>query len=125
MEHNKAPSPDGFPDEFYQACWDIIKKDLMALFMEFHLRNLPLYSLNFGTIKLIPKCREVVTIQQYRPVYLLNVSFKIFTKVATNRVTDVAKKVISPTQTTFLPGRNIMEGVIVLHETIHEMHRKK
>jgi hypothetical protein len=56
---------------------------------------------------------------------LLNVSFKIFTKVATNRVTDVAKKVISPTQTTFLPGRNIMEGVIVLHKTIHEMHRKK
>jgi hypothetical protein len=55
----------------------------------------------------------------------LNVSFKIFIKVATNRVTDVAKKVISPTQTTFLPGRNIMEGVIVLHETIHEMHRKK
>jgi hypothetical protein len=40
-------------------------------------------------------------------------------------VTDVAKKVISPTQTTFLPGRNIMEGVIVLHKTIHEMHRKK
>jgi hypothetical protein len=38
---------------------------------------------------------------------------------------EVAKKVISPTQTTFLPGRNIMEGVIILHETIHEMHKKK
>jgi hypothetical protein len=25
----------------------------------------------------------------------------------------------------FMPGRNIMEGVIVLHETIHEMHQKK
>jgi hypothetical protein len=25
----------------------------------------------------------------------------------------------------FIPGRNIMEGVIVLHETLHEMHRKK
>jgi hypothetical protein len=63
MEHNKAPGPDGFPAEFYQACWDIIKKDLMALSMEFHLGNLPLYSLNFGTIILIPKCREAVTIQ--------------------------------------------------------------
>jgi hypothetical protein len=38
---------------------------------------------------------------------------------------EVAKKVIIPTQTSFLPGRNIMEGVIVLHETIHEMQRKK
>jgi hypothetical protein len=45
--------------------------------------------------------------------------------VTTNRVTVIAQKVISPIQTAFLPGRNIMEGVIVLYETIHEMHRKK
>ena len=32
MEHNKAPGPDGFPAEFYQAFWDTIKVDLMALF---------------------------------------------------------------------------------------------
>jgi hypothetical protein len=50
MEHNKAPGPDGFPAEFYQACWDIIKEDLMALFTEFHSVTLPLYSLNFDTI---------------------------------------------------------------------------
>jgi hypothetical protein len=56
MEHNKAPGPDGFPTEFYQACWDIIKNDLMAMFVEFHKGKLPLYSLNFGTIILLPKC---------------------------------------------------------------------
>jgi hypothetical protein len=56
---------------------------------------------------------------------LLNVSFKIFTKVVTNRITEITKKVISPTQTTFLPERNIMEGLIILHKTIHEMHRRK
>jgi hypothetical protein len=48
-----------------------------------------------------------------------------FTKVAAKIVTEVSKKVISPTQTAFSSGRNIMKGVIVLHETIHEMHRKK
>ena len=37
----------------------------------------------------------------------------------------VAQKAISPTQTTFLQGRNTMEGVVVIHETIHELHRKK
>jgi hypothetical protein len=25
----------------------------------------------------------------------------------------------------YIPGRNIMEGVVVLHETIHELHKKK
>jgi hypothetical protein len=112
MEQNKAPRPDGFPVEFYQACWEIIKYNLMALFREFHNGDLPLYSLNFGTIILLPKCREATKIQQYRPIGLLNASFKIFTKVATNRISHVAQKVISI-------------GVIVLHETIHEMHRKK
>lgn len=27
MEHNKAPRPDGFPAEFYQRFWEVIKKD--------------------------------------------------------------------------------------------------
>lgn len=31
MEHNKAPGPDGFPAEFYQVFWEVIKDDLMAL----------------------------------------------------------------------------------------------
>jgi hypothetical protein len=80
MEHNKSPGPDGFPAEFYQACWEIIKNDLMALLSEFHCGNLPLCNLNFGMIILLPKCREAAKIQQYRPICLLNVSFKIFTK---------------------------------------------
>jgi hypothetical protein len=125
MEHNKAPGPVGFPAKFYQACWNFIKEDLLALFTDFHEESLLMYRLNFGTIILIPKCREATTIQQYRPICLLNMSFKMFMKVATNRTTEVAKKVISPTQTAFLPGRNIIEGVIILHEMIRKMHRKK
>jgi hypothetical protein len=53
------------------------------------------------------------------------VSFKIFTKVGTNRITEVANTVVKPTQTAFMPGRHILEGVVVLHETIHELHKKK
>jgi hypothetical protein len=37
----------------------------------------------------------------------------------------VAETVISPTQSAFMRGRHILEGVVVLHETIHELHRKK
>jgi hypothetical protein len=50
MEHNKAPGSDGFPTGFYQIFWDIIKDDLMTMFQEFHSRDLPLFSLNFGVI---------------------------------------------------------------------------
>ena len=37
----------------------------------------------------------------------------------------VADHIISPTQSTFMRGRNIFEGVVILHETIHELHQKK
>jgi hypothetical protein len=41
------------------------------------------------------------------------------------RITGIAEKIVSPSQTAFIPGRNIMEGVVVLHETIHDIYRKK
>jgi hypothetical protein len=31
-EHNKSPGADGFPAEFYQHFWHIIKPDLLTLF---------------------------------------------------------------------------------------------
>jgi hypothetical protein len=37
----------------------------------------------------------------------------------------VADKVVRQSQTTFMPGRNILEGAVVLHETVHELHKKK
>jgi len=55
MEHNQAPGPDGFHLEFYQVFWNLIKDDLMDLFIYFHHGSLPLNSLNFGTIILLPK----------------------------------------------------------------------
>jgi len=125
MEHNKAPGPDGFPSEFYQVFWNLIKDDLMALFDDFYQGTLPLSRLNFGNIILLPKKENARVVQQYRPICLLNVSFKIFTKVATIRLSSIAQKLIGPTQMAFLPGRNIMEGAVILHETLHELHTKK
>jgi hypothetical protein len=125
MEHNKAPDPDGFPIEFYQVFWEIIKEDLLALFSDFYEEQLPLFSLNFGVITLIPKIHKAKQIQQYRPICVLNVSFKIFTKVGINRLKRVADTLVSPSQTTFMLDRNIMKGVVILHETIHELHTRK
>jgi hypothetical protein len=37
----------------------------------------------------------------------------------------MAHKVIRSSQTAFLPVRFIMDGVVILHETIQEMHKEK
>lgn len=43
MEHNKAPGPDGFLAEFYQVFWEVVKADLMSMFIDFHKGELPLF----------------------------------------------------------------------------------
>lgn len=125
MKNGKAPGPDGFLAEFYKKCWHIIKTDLMSMFHDLFCGHLQLFHLNFGTITLLPKKEGATRIEQFRPICLLNVSFKIFTKVGTDRLTKMAHSVVQSTQTAFMPGRNILEGVVVLHETLHEIHSKK
>jgi hypothetical protein len=63
MEYNKAPGPNGFPAEFFQFFWEIVKLDLMGLFHEFHVERLSIHSINFGVITLLPKIAEAVRIQ--------------------------------------------------------------
>jgi hypothetical protein len=80
--------------------------------------------LNYGTIVLIPKVQEVVTVEPFRPICLLNVFYNLFIKVWASRLMEVADCIISESQTTFIEGRNILEGVLVLHEVIHEFQSK-
>ena len=68
---------------------------------------------------------DVVQIEQFRPIFLLNIGFKIFTKVGTNGLSAIAHTVMLSMQTAIMPGRNILEGVVVLQATIHELHTKK
>ena len=63
MEHNKAPGPDGFPAEFYQHFWELIKVDLLDLFQDLNAGQLELFRLNFGEIILLPKVNEAARIQ--------------------------------------------------------------
>jgi hypothetical protein len=76
-------------------------------------------------ISLIPKLKEANNIKQFWPICVLNTDYKIFTKVLTRRLTPFADKLISKSQTTFILGRYILEGIITLHEILHELRIKK
>jgi hypothetical protein len=43
----------------------------------------------------------------------------------TIRLNSVAEHVVRPSQTAFMQGRHILDGVVILNETVHELHRKK
>ena len=119
MKRNKSPGPDGFPADFYQDFWDLVKWDLKALAEGFARGEINIARLNYGIITLVPKTNDAKQIQKFRPICLLNVSFKIITKVLMNRLTKCVAPVISRTQTAFIKGRYIMEGVVILHEALN------
>lgn len=124
MKTNTAPGPDGFPVCFYKEFWPQLKgqiKEMMDLLFE---GKLEMWRINYGVITLIPKIRDANTIKAFRPICLLNVCFKLLTKVITNRLSKFADK-INESQTAFIPGRQILEGVVILHEVLHELKVKK
>ena len=91
----KSPGPDGLPIDFYQHFGEVVKWDLMKLLNEFQAGKLDITRLNYG-ITLIQKT-IAKQIQKFRPICLLNVSFKIITKVLMNRLSAVIKPIILPT----------------------------
>ena len=95
------------------------------MFDDFHKGALDIKRLNYGVITPVPKVKEANNIKQYRPICLLNVDFKVFTKTLNNRFIPIAKEVIGGNQTSFMKGRNILEGVVILHEVIHELKTSK
>ena len=125
MERNRAAGPDKIPIEFYQVCWEVVKADILQLFKDFHDGVVDISRINYGIITLLPKVADASRIQQFRPICLLNCLYKLITKTLTLRLEKVADKLIHPTQTAFMKGRNIMSGIMILHEILHETKRKK
>ena len=96
------------------ACY---QSDIVQLFDDFYHDRVDISRLNYGIITLLPKVKEANRIQQYRPICLLNCLYKLITKTLTIRLEQIADKLIHCNQTAFMKGRNIMSGIMCLHET--------
>lgn len=117
-----APGPDGLSFMFYQRFWEVIKHDLMAMFADFYKGELDIFRLNFAVLTLIPKKPNASSIKKFRPISLLNCSFKVFTKVLTNRLALIMNSLISSNQSAFIKGRYILESVVTADEVLHSVH---
>jgi len=117
--------PDKIPIEFYQSCWEIVRTNIIQLFSDFLDDKVDISRMNYGIITLLPKVSDASKIQHFRPICLLNCLYKLITKTLTLRIEKIAHKLIHPNQSAFMKGTNIMNGVVALHEILHETKRKK
>ena len=120
FDNNKTPGTDGLPAEFYRFFWPDICHDLVASYnFAFQCGTLSI-SQRRGIISLIPKkSKDKTILENLRPISLLNVDYKILTKVIAKRIENVLPTLINPDQTGYVKGRYIGENIRLIYDLIH------
>lgn len=94
LNPGKSPGLDGLSAEFYKALWNLIGQDFYDVLVEsIEKETLPL-SCRRAVLTLIPKKGDLGCLKNWRPVSLLCVDLKIFSKALTNRLKNCIETVI-------------------------------
>ena len=110
---------DGLTVPFYLTFWTVIGKYVHANILEAEQRGQFTVDDRRGILKLIPKKGKPPTLaKNLRPITLLNVDFKLLTRVLAMRVATVIPKIIDPDQRGFVQSRFLGENVIEVQTLI-------
>lgn len=121
LKDGKEPGLDGFTANFFHEFWDLIKYEVWNLVEESRSMHWILLALNTTFLALVPKGEEPNRLENFRPIALCNVIYKLISKVIANRIKPLLPLLISPEQTGYVEGRQIMDGIILSNEVIHSL----
>lgn len=125
MDGAKAPGPDGFSMHFFQKCWDIIKEDLMKVFLEFFERGIMSMVMKSTFIVLILKMEGASGMGDFRLISLVTSLYKIISKALAWRLRTIMGDVVSATQSTFIQERQILDNILIDNECVDSMMRSR
>ena len=78
-----------------------------------------------GIISLIPpKNKDKTILENLRPISLLNVDYKILTKVLSNRLEKILPKIINPDQTGYVKRRYIGENIRLIQDLMFYLEKE-
>lgn len=117
-EGDRSPGPDGFNFKFIKRCWSVIGDDIIDFLQDFDkLAKLP-KAMTSSFLSLIPKFDNPQGLDDFRPICLIGYLYKVISKILTSRLRRLIGNNFSSNQTTFIPGRHILDGILVTNEII-------
>lgn len=109
LDKNKFPGLDGFNGYYINLLWEFIKEHVYRFHQNFHETGRLPPGMNSSFIALIPKILSSKSVDDYRPISLINCTLKILLKLVATRLNKVMRMIISETQFRFIRGRSIYE----------------
>uniref|UniRef100_A0A803K7H0 Reverse transcriptase domain-containing protein n=1 Tax=Xenopus tropicalis TaxID=8364 RepID=A0A803K7H0_XENTR len=126
LKSSSSPGPDGLPASYYKKFKEFLTPHLTTLFndmMQGH--SLPTDMLQ-ANLSLLPKPnKDTTNIQNYRPISVLNVDIKLFSKILGSRLNKLMPKLIHPDQSGFILGRQTTDAIRRLLNIIADTNTSK
>jgi Reverse transcriptase (RNA-dependent DNA polymerase) len=125
-QKKKSPGPDGLNYEFYIKNFNVLGDDLVHIFNNFleNPRSIP-KKFSEGAIILIPKNKNIATIEDLRPISLLNCDYKLFAKILANRISKILHTIIGEGQSACLKGKSCIGNLMKIRNLISSLQRSK
>ncbi|CAI5479272.1 unnamed protein product [Closterium sp. Yama58-4] len=118
MANNKSPGSDGLPKELFEVHWDLLGGSFMAMARIFQASSSLPGEIKEAVTILLHKKGEKDQLNNYRPITLLNFTYKVLARVIVDRMKLVLHQVISPEQYGFLPGRRLSDAVSLVADIV-------
>ncbi|WP_419593383.1 reverse transcriptase domain-containing protein, partial [Thiolapillus sp.] len=125
MKNGTSPGSDGFTVEFYKFFWNDLGSFLVRAINESFKKESLSSPQKEGIITLLPKGdKPRQFLENWRPITLLNVSYKIASGCIANRIKRILPDIIHSDQTGFVSGRCISENTRLLYDVIHYTEKR-
>lgn len=108
---SKSPGPDGWTVECFLHFFEMLGKDLLDAVDFSRINGYIACSVNATFIALIPKREKPESYDDYRPISLCNLVYKLIYKIISLRIKSFLTSGISKEQFGFLSNRQILDAI--------------
>ena len=120
--NGKSPGVDGSTVEFYKCFFDLVGRDLLASLNAAYESDKLSISQRRGIVTFLPKeDTDLHFLNNWKPITLLNVDYKIVSKAIARRIEPMLPKLVHPDQTGSIKGRDIGENIRLINDMREQM----